>query len=172
MLSRVLGEDVSLTVDLGGAECRVRADSAQVQQVIMNLALNARDAMPHGGKITISIDAVTAADPWLCEQPPRIEWLEGTHPAGIAAEHPLFQVVSQAIAAVTGQAPEPYAGHSASDIRIPITYAGIPAVGYGPRCTQIAAAGAADESIEIAEFLDTVTATALVLANWCGVEDF
>jgi acetylornithine deacetylase len=122
------------------------------------------------GEVQQSVDAVTAMDPWLREQPPRIEWLEGTHPAGIAAEHPLFQVVSQAIAAVTGQAPEPYAGHSASDIRIPMTYAGIPAVGYGPRCTQIAAAGAADESIEIAEFLDTVTATALVLANWCGVE--
>jgi hypothetical protein len=54
--------------------------------------------------------------------------------------------------------------YSAGDIRIPITYAGIRAVGYGPRCTQIAAAGAAAESIEIAEFLDPVTATALVLA--------
>ena len=50
-------------------------------------------------------------------------------------------------------------------------YAGIPAVGYGPRCTEIAAAGAADESIEIAEFLSTVTVTALALAAWCGIEE-
>jgi PAS domain S-box-containing protein len=70
MLSRVLGEDVSLTVVLGGAECRVRADTAQIQQVIMNLALNARDAMPHGGKITVSIDAVAATDPDRHEMPP------------------------------------------------------------------------------------------------------
>jgi acetylornithine deacetylase/succinyl-diaminopimelate desuccinylase-like protein len=49
-------------------------------------------------------------------------------------------------------------------------YAGIPAVGYGPRCTEIAAAGAADESIEIAEFLNTVAVTALLLVAWCGVE--
>lgn len=122
-------------------------------------------------EIQDAVDRVTAADPWLREHPPAIEWLEGTQPAGIPAAHPLFQVVGASIAAVTGQPPEPYAGHSASDIRIPMTYAGIPAVGYGPRCTQIAAAGAADESIEIAEFLDTVTATALVLARWCGVED-
>ena len=118
-----------------------------------------------------AVDTVTAADPWLREHLPAIEWLEATQPAGIPADHPLFQVVGQSIAAVTGRPPEPYAGHSASDIRIPMTFAGIPAVGFGPRCTQIAAAGAADESIEIAEFLDTVTATALILANWCGIEE-
>lgn len=118
-----------------------------------------------------AVDTVTAADPWLREHLPAIEWLEATQPAGIPADHPLFQVVGQSIAAVTGRPPQPYAGHSASDIRIPMTFAGIPAVGFGPRCTQIAAAGAADESIEIAEFLDTVTATALILANWCGVEE-
>jgi acetylornithine deacetylase len=116
------------------------------------------------------VDAAAAADPWLCEHPPAIEWLDATQPAGIPVEHDLFQVVSHSIAATTGRAPEPYAGHTASDIRIPMTYAGIPSVGYGPRCSQIAAAGAVDESIEIAEFLDTVMATALVLAYWCGVE--
>ena len=118
-----------------------------------------------------AVDTVKAADPWLQEHLPTIEWLEATQPAGIPADHPLFQVVGQSIAAVTGRPPQPYAGHSASDIRIPMTFAGIPAVGFGPRCTQIAAAGADDESIEIAEFLDTVSATALILANWCGVEE-
>ena len=116
-----------------------------------------------------AVDGVAAGDPWLREHPPVIEWLDGTQPAEIPAEHPLFQIVSQSIAAVTGERPESYCGHSASDIRIPMLYAGIPAVGYGPRCTEIAAAGAADESIEIAEFLNTVTVTALVLAAWCGV---
>jgi len=121
-------------------------------------------------EIQCAVDAVVAADPWLREHPPLMEWLEGTQPAGIPVEHPLFQTVSHAIAAITDQPPEPYGGHSASDIRIPLIYAGIPAVGYGPRCTEIAAAGAADESIEIAEFLNTVAVTALVLAAWCGIE--
>ena len=118
-----------------------------------------------------AVDAAATSDPWLCEHPPVIDCLEGTQPAGIAPEHPLFQIVSQSIAAVTGHSPAPYCGHSASDIRIPMIYAGIPAVGYGPRCTEIAAAGAADESIEIAEFLSTVTVTALALAAWCGIEE-
>ena len=58
MLSRVLREDIGVTVVLGDEACCVRADAAQVQQIIMNLALNARDAMPHGGRIVISIDSV------------------------------------------------------------------------------------------------------------------
>lgn len=121
-------------------------------------------------EIQSAVDAVAVADPWLREHPPVVDWLEGTQPAGIPVEHPLFQTASQAIAAVTGQPPAPYCGHSASDIRIPMIYAGIPAVGYGPRCSEIAAAGGADESIEIAEFLNTVAVTALLLAAWCGVE--
>jgi acetylornithine deacetylase len=120
-------------------------------------------------EIQSAVDVVVAVDPWLREHPPVVDWLEGTQPAGIPTGHPLFQAVSRAITVVTGQPPEPYCGHSASDIRIPIIYAGIPAVGYGPRCTEIAAAGAADESIEVAEFLNTVAVTALTLAAWCGI---
>jgi len=62
MLSRVLGEDVALTVVLGEEASRVLVDTAQMQQVIMNLALNARDAMPGGGRITISIENVTTVE--------------------------------------------------------------------------------------------------------------
>jgi PAS domain S-box-containing protein len=53
LLRRLIGEDVEvLTVPAKGLGS-VKADPGQIEQVIMNLALNARDAMPHGGKLTI-----------------------------------------------------------------------------------------------------------------------
>jgi PAS domain S-box-containing protein len=54
MLRRVLGEDVTLECDLSTGLPHVRADLGQLEQVLMNLVLNSRDAMPDGGRITIS----------------------------------------------------------------------------------------------------------------------
>jgi len=53
MLRRVIGEDVELVTLLTEDPGRVKTDPGQIEQVIMNLAINARDAMPHGGKLTI-----------------------------------------------------------------------------------------------------------------------
>ena len=53
MLHRLLGEDVELETHLAKNLGNVRADAGQLEQVIMNLAVNARDAMPTGGKLTI-----------------------------------------------------------------------------------------------------------------------
>jgi len=55
MLECVLGEDISLTVILGEEPALVRADEGRLQQVLMNLAVNARDAMPNGGSFTIRV---------------------------------------------------------------------------------------------------------------------
>jgi PAS domain S-box-containing protein len=53
LLRRLLGEDIELCVRLGGDLGSVKADPGQIEQVIMNLAVNARDAMPRGGQLTL-----------------------------------------------------------------------------------------------------------------------
>ena len=53
MLQRVIGEDVELVVDLADRPWQIKADPSQVEQVILNLVVNAREAMPKGGTLTI-----------------------------------------------------------------------------------------------------------------------
>jgi two-component system, cell cycle sensor histidine kinase and response regulator CckA len=58
MLPRLIGEDVQLSIVQGANLATVKADPGQMEQVIMNLCVNARDAMPRGGKLRIETDTV------------------------------------------------------------------------------------------------------------------
>ena len=58
MLDRLLGDDIHLRCDLRAKSSVVLTDPVQIQQVVLNLAINARDAMPHGGTITLGTESL------------------------------------------------------------------------------------------------------------------
>ena len=61
MLQRLISEDIELVVVPAKGSCAVQADPGQVEQVVMNLAVNARDAMPTGGTLRMETQAVEVA---------------------------------------------------------------------------------------------------------------
>jgi two-component system cell cycle sensor histidine kinase/response regulator CckA len=65
MLERLIGEDIQFSTSLEGPTAHVRLDPIHLQQLIVNLVVNARDAMPHGGSLLVSTE-VRAVDAELC----------------------------------------------------------------------------------------------------------
>jgi len=62
MLTRLIGENIQLAIRLETNLGSIKADPSQVEQIIVNLVVNARDAMPRGGKVTIETANVTLSD--------------------------------------------------------------------------------------------------------------
>ncbi len=60
LLRHLVGATVELQLELAHGPTWVRADESQIEQVVLNLVVNARDAMPDGGKITLSVDRYSA----------------------------------------------------------------------------------------------------------------
>ncbi|HSR43428.1 MAG TPA: ATP-binding protein, partial [Longimicrobiales bacterium] len=56
MLSRIVGDQVELVRRPAGGACPVEADPGQLEQIILNLAVNGRDAMPEGGRLTVAVE--------------------------------------------------------------------------------------------------------------------
>jgi two-component system, cell cycle sensor histidine kinase and response regulator CckA len=81
MLTRLIGEDVKLTTALTDAPCWVSVDPSQLEQVIVNLAVNARDALGTGGGVEIVTGIAS-----------RIDAGDGAADDGIAGEHVLLSV--------------------------------------------------------------------------------
>ncbi|MBK8649536.1 MAG: response regulator [Gemmatimonadetes bacterium] len=69
LLRRILGEDVSLTTRFASELPAVNADAGMMEQVLMNLAINARDAMPHGGHLTVAVAPVTVSTEQAARHP-------------------------------------------------------------------------------------------------------
>ncbi len=69
MVQRLLGADVSVRCELGSKPCWVEIDPTQLQQVLLNLAANARDAMPHGGELHLTLSSASLPARVADEQP-------------------------------------------------------------------------------------------------------
>jgi PAS domain S-box-containing protein len=69
LLRRLIGEDVELSTQLASDLGRVKADQGQLEQVVMNLAVNARDAMPEGGKLIIATENMVMDEAFVRRYP-------------------------------------------------------------------------------------------------------
>ncbi|MBI5617814.1 MAG: PAS domain-containing protein [Gammaproteobacteria bacterium] len=83
MLHRLIGENVTLSLALAPELSRVRVDPVQFEQVVMNLAVNARDAMPEGGRLTIATRDVVL-DTEACRRCPELK--PGRHTVIVIAD--------------------------------------------------------------------------------------
>jgi PAS domain S-box-containing protein len=72
MLRRLIGEDIELRVSAAESLWAIEADSDQIVQVLMNLCVNARDAMPRGGTLTVATGNVTVKEGSIGGQPPGV----------------------------------------------------------------------------------------------------
>ncbi|MBU0965253.1 MAG: response regulator [Proteobacteria bacterium] len=69
LICRVIGEDIDLQLVLPAQPLPVKADTSQLEQVLMNLAVNARDAMPEGGTLTIETSLVDLDEQYAAQKP-------------------------------------------------------------------------------------------------------
>ncbi|MFO8174930.1 MAG: M20/M25/M40 family metallo-hydrolase [Longimicrobiales bacterium] len=117
------------------------------------------------------LDAIQTAareDEWLKDHPPQIEWLFGTQGVEVSGDHPLYRTVHEAVVEVTGVEPRVNPLHSASDIKNPNLFSGIPSVGIGPLAGDLTQAGGHDEWVDVEDYIQAIKICAKVMIDWSG----
>lgn len=114
-----------------------------------------------------AISCISERDPWLSEHPPVIEWVFGTQAVETPVDHPLYQITSRAIEDVTGMKPHVNPLHTASDIRNPILFGGIPTIGFGSKSGGLVHSGGHDEWIDVEDYLKAIRVCAKIIEEWC-----
>ncbi len=73
MLRRLIGENIALEIETGDTPLVVHADPVMVEMILLNLAVNARDAMPRGGQLAIQVEEIEIHLAGTAAMPPRTE---------------------------------------------------------------------------------------------------
>jgi acetylornithine deacetylase len=118
--------------------------------------------------IRTTVGEVAENDAWLREHPPRVEWVFGTQAVETSVGHPLYVIASKVIEEVTGKAPHVNPLHTASDIRNPILFSGIPTIGIGSLAGDLVQSGGHDEWIDVEDYLNAIKVCANIIREWCG----
>lgn len=114
-----------------------------------------------------AVEQAASRDPWLTEHRPVVEWVGGTW-EGVETprEHPLVQVLGEAVGEASGASPKVQGVSYGSDMRLFMKPHGIPGVLFGPG--DIRLAHFTDEHVPIAELETAALALALTIARFCG----
>jgi len=119
-------------------------------------------------EILAAIRGAAEEDPWLRAHPPEVEWLFGTQGVEVSGGHPLYRTVHEAVVEVTGVEPKVNPLHSASDIKNPNLFSGIPSVGIGPLAGDLTQAGGHDEWVDVEDYIRTIKICAKIILDWSG----
>lgn len=107
-------------------------------------------------------------DPWLAENPPKVEWLLYWPASNVDKDFPLCSICASAHEFVT-DSPAVFQGFTAVNDAAFLNLKGIPAITYGPG--SILVAHAIDEYVDIHELITASKTYAVTAINWCGVEE-
>jgi acetylornithine deacetylase len=113
------------------------------------------------------LEKITDADPWLKDNPPELEWVQGTQGTEIPVDHPLVKTTVDAFKIVTGNKPISNPLYSKSDLRTPMLINNIPMIGFGPQAGGLSTTGGVNEWVGIDEYIDAIKICAKMITQWC-----
>jgi acetylornithine deacetylase len=118
--------------------------------------------------IRTTIDVVSENDPWLKVNQPKLKWIFGTQAVETPVDQPLYVITSKIIEEVTGVMPHVNLLHTASDIRNPILFSGIPTIGFGSLAGGLVHSGGHDEWVDIDDYLNAIKVCSNLIREWCN----